>query len=201
MEHYNLFDQARKVPIENTIVETVPDADLFTGGAANPFMAIPQPQEPQSNNMNDPYQSGGNVRMNVGAQIPAGLAVDLLDKAGTALVTVICNLSGYTVKRAQIALTVSEKNMLEKPTEDYLKTLNVNLSPLEQFALCWAGVYAAKVITLVSDGSIGKRVKKTAKNEDADFDLLNEGNELTKRKAGVKPGTKRGSYNKAKKIL
>ena len=183
--HNNLFDEAIKVPPTDHVA-IVPDEAIFADTTKPPVIndAYTPPAGAYNQNVNQPLS--GDVSMNIGATIPAPLAIEILDKAAGAIVYAACSLAGLKMKKSQLNLTAGEKNMLEKPTEAYLNTLNVRMSPLEQFLLAWGGIYAGKIIAVYSDQHFAE--PKTEVD-------LNDLNEIPK-KRGVKPGQKRGSYKK-----
>lgn len=153
-----MFEQAKSAKPESYIPESVPESDIFGD--------TPIYSEPTPNYINQPQQSpgeqqNGKTTLNIGQQIPASMAINIIDKAFTPLVVVGFGMAGYKVDKRQIQMTADDKKFLEEPTENYLKTVNVTLSPLEAMLLAFGSVYLAKAITVISEPRQPRQPKET----------------------------------------
>ena len=131
-------------------------------------------------------QPNGNVQMN-GGQIPTELVLVAIDTLGCIVIPMGVKMaSGRVVTKKQVALTAKEKSDLHKPTEDYLKTVNFSLSPLEQFLLAIGAIYGGKIITILSEP-----VKVKTSPQSPDMDDLNDKNQLLNSRGKVRTSTRK----------
>ena len=192
-----MFDDANSFNPENTIVESISDSQIFGDTSTDvPPHDSPEPQtaEPNGNPMQGPaatntnaYNGQQQVQMNM-AVIPVDIAITVIDKAGSTLVAVLARLAGVKVKAKQLEFTAKEKTALEEPTETLLKSMNITLSPLAQFAIVLGAIYTPKIIELIDVDKENKPGNLADKNE------LNGNNSQT---TGTR--AKRGPYKKTAK--
>jgi hypothetical protein len=180
-----MFEQAKSIKPDSYIPESVPESDIF-GDSRNFYNPTPDPIHSQGNTQNGQNENSGNTTLNIGQQIPAAMAINIIDKAFTPLVVVGFGMAGYKVDKKQVQLTTEDKKFLEEPTENYLKTVNITLSPLEAMLLAFGSVYVSKAITVISQPKQPKQPKETN-----DLNANNEG--AKQRKQRSDRGTKRGA--------
>lgn len=195
MKFEKMFEDANSFTPENSILENVTDSQIF-GDTATEVQTGDTPPPPQSgpdgNSMQGEAATNQNAfnpqqsqTMNLGV-LPTEIAISVIDKAGSTLVAVICKLAGVkNVKAKQLEFTAKEKEAMEQPTETLLKSMNVVMSPLSQFAIVMGAIYAAKVMAIVSADQDSKGENLADKNE------LNGSNSGT---TGTR--AKRGPYKK-----
>lgn len=169
-----MFEDANAFNPDNAVIETVTDSQIFgdTDADGPTVDAPPPPQTGQDGNpMQGPAEANQNAfnpqqsqTVNLGV-LPTEIAISVIDKAGSTLVAVVCRLAGLKVKAKQLEFSAKEKDAMVQPTEALLKSMNVVMSPLSQFALVMGAIYAAKVMAIVDIDRESKPNNLADKNE------------------------------------
>jgi len=137
-------------------IETVNDSDIFGGTAPNmdDVGSIPNDVPPATeagHNNGSAAPGDGTVEMNLGA-LPAELVIGAMDSVMPPLMVIGLHALGYKqVTNKVFKLTAGDKAIMTPALEQYLKTVNVRLSPLEQLLLTVAFVYGGKVLPIVAN--------------------------------------------------
>ena len=177
------FEQASNFPVNEMVIETVSDSDLFGDIEGSPSNDVITPQ-PQGNQVNGLPNEGNSF--NVGSVLPANVIINGIDMILPPLAVMGLRACGYTFQAKDLKLTANEKKSLEKPVQDYANTVNLKLSPLEGLIIAFGCVYAGKLLPVLLEGKPAKKSKETTED-------LNEKNEGagTKRKERSDKGIKR----------
>ena len=130
--------------------------------------------------------------MNIGQMFDKRLAVDLLDTAGTTMLSIGANkIGGYNIKPSELKATAAEKAMLEPVMERVLQELTITTNnPFEALMIAAGTIYGSKLIYLLSTSE-----KKPKKKEQADG-VIEFKEVKTAGKGSGQLGRKRGSYKK-----
>ena len=190
----NLFKQAQEVPQENWVFETVADKDIFENSTFNfgENEAVNQNNN-ALNNSGVPNQSPTDTKINVGQTIKAPYVIDLLDVAIPPLLKIGLGFAGRKgVTLRELKLNAQEKEALATPTQAYLDTLNITLTPFEAFAITLVAVYGMKVVPILQ--SPDKKTRGSIDEGDEIGGDLNKANKIRKPRADA--GKSRGSYKK-----
>lgn len=123
--------------------------------------------------------------------IPAEIAVPVIDKAGSIIVSTICRMAGFKQVRAKhLEFTAKERKDLEEPARQALASMDIKMSPLAQLGLMLAAIYSVKAMEIIS-------AAKPEKVED--IAERNELNSQVRRTARGKETTRRPRSDAGKK--
>lgn len=191
----NLFNEAQEGAAE-FVPETVPVSQLFSDvGEGSPRIDFEPEQQFQSHNTGTLPGSNTEQKtaLNVGQSVPAAVVVGLIDNVFPPALSALISLAGYDIPAKALKMNAAEKKYLEEPTQSYLNTINVTLSPFEGFLIALGSVYAGKAADIIMNGAPAKRGRKpNAGSDDADIDI-NAANIGAKR--GRKPRSDKGKPN------
>lgn len=154
------MQQQLNLNTDNLIEETIKDADIFEGqdlksddffnqGSENLSFdnsdGMEQNQHAQFNNQNE------TTSINVGQAVKAEFVIGMLDNAAPPLIKILLSFAGYKdVKVATLKMSAGDKKFLEQPTQNYLNTIDIKLTPLQGFLTALGSVYATKVVSIIS---------------------------------------------------
>jgi hypothetical protein len=181
-------------------VEPVTDANIFEPTheqVNNPIDSFSEiPENPVSSfdslHTTSAQPSQRKYDMNIGQMFDKRLAVDLLDTAGTTILSIGANkIGGYNIKPSELKATASEKAMLEPVMERVLQELTITTNnPFEALMIAAGTIYGSKLMYVLTTAE-----KKPKKKEQADG--VREFKEVkTTGKGSGQLGRKRGSYKK-----
>ena len=138
---------SQDIDIDGDIFEDGAGAHDMFGDSADSYKS--EPQQPQTT-------------INIGQAVKAEFAINLIDTATPPLLKILLGYLGYTgVKTTALKMSASEKKFLEQPTQDYLNTIDIKMTPLQGFFTAIASVYATKVVAIVTEGKPDKQEQET----------------------------------------
>lgn len=162
----DLFGEVENVT-EYSTTEAIPE-ELINSNRIDGSTTRPQEQGQPLPNYGNVQQEGNFKPVDF---ISPALAVQMIDTVFPMLAVVVIGFAGYEVSPKSLKMTAGERKIMEEPTEEFLATLNIKMSPLEKFLVCLAGIYSSKALEIVSNGDFQKKggKKKTANMLDKDF--------------------------------
>ena len=188
-----MISESTTTAIQDWEVVTVSDENVLFGGEENVLFAAPATEIP--GNLANPQQlptDNGNKKINIGKAIPAKMVIGGADKALSALISLCCTLGGIDVSRKEASLTTDEKKFLEDPVQDYLDTIDIQLTPLDNMLIAIGTVYIGKTVEIVEKKMNEPSKPKKEKVKDGEIDLNNLSGDKPPKRA-YKPRVKKDS--------
>lgn len=163
--HKNEFDRIEKMNVNDMTFETISEKELFGDSVKSIDMndggfTEPEPQYRQAEGT-DPRQgfhngpgfeqinTGYSSRINLGETLPAEYLINAIDGVMPPATKLLLSLAGIKVKTQQFKLTADEKKVLQKPTQDYLNSVNIRLTPLQAMLTAFGAVYLGKALPIL----------------------------------------------------
>lgn len=157
----NRFKEAFNTPPPQSefVIETVNDNDILGANSGFSFTddltAAANTAAPDNGSTFFTSDNGQKSNLNIGDMVTGAFVINAIDNVLPAVTVAGFKLMDVSINKKDLQLTADEKRFLEPPMDDYLKTLNIRLSPLESVLLAFGTVYVGKAATIYSNISKG----------------------------------------------